>query len=261
MKKYTNKKILVTGASRGIGKAIALQLGMEGAEVFVHYHEDVKEAEEVKNKIINSGGIAHSGSADLGNVSAVRELADLVWRSMGRVDCLVNNAGVSYKKHFLDATEEDVDHFTSINFKGTLFLTQAITRKMVHEKIEGNIATITSINGLQPGVGLSIYGASKGALETLMKGVALELAPHNIRVNTFAVGAIKTLMTEGTWKEEERHKLVTANIPLGRLGEAEEIAAVICDLMLSGTYMTGATIRLDGGWMLKQGYATPKPYG
>lgn len=260
MKPFTNKKVLVTGSSRGIGKAIALQLAGEGAEVIIHYHNKQEEAEAVAETIRQAGGKVHLLQADLFDVQQAIQLGEAAWKLVSRIDFLINNAGVSYKKHFLDTTTEDVDHFTNINFKGTLFLTQSIAKKMVEHKIEGSIYTITSINGIQPGLGLSVYGATKGALETLMKGVALELAPHNIKVNTLAIGAIHTDMNAAVWQDEERLKLVNENIPMGRLGQPEEIAAIVCDLLLSGTYMTGATITVDGGWILKQGYANPKPY-
>lgn len=260
MNRLYNKKALVTGASRGIGKAIALQLASEGSEVAVHYHKELNEAENVVALIKKSGGVATAFQADLGIPDETVQLGEEVWQKLKGIDFLINNAGVSYKKHFLDTTLEDVNRFTDINFKGTLLLTQTIARKMIAVKNEGCIYTITSINGIQPGVGLSVYGATKGALETLMKGVALDLAPHNIKVNTFAVGAIQTDINADAWKDEEKLKIVNDNIPLGRMGKAEEVAAVITDLLSSGTYLTGATIVLDGGWMLKQGYAKPKPY-
>lgn len=260
MNRLYNKKALVTGASRGIGKAIALKLAAEGAEVAVHYQKESADAENVVSLIKKSGGVASLFKADLGKADEAVQLGEEVWKKLKGIDFLINNAGVSYKKHFLDTTLEDIDRFTDINFKGTLLLTQTIAKKMVESKTEGCIYTITSINGIQPGVGLSVYGATKGALETLMKGVALDLAPHNIKVNTFAVGAIQTDINSDTWKDEEKLKLVNDNIPLGRMGKAEEVAAVITDLLSSGTYLTGATIVLDGGWMLKQGYAKPKPY-
>lgn len=260
MEGFKNKKALVTGSSRGIGKAIAIQLAAYGVHVCIHYHDKKEEAEAVAGSIRLSGGKADLLQADLSDTSQAIGLGERAWEILGGIDFLVNNAGVSYKKHFLDTTLEDIDHFTNINFKGSLLLTQAVAKKMITASTRGCIYTITSINGLQPGVGLSVYGATKGALETLMKGIALELSPHNINVNTFAVGAVQTDMNAGTWKDEEKLKRVTDNIPLGRLGQPEEIASVICSLLVSGTYMTGATIIIDGGWTLRQGYSKPEPY-
>ena len=260
MNRLSNKKALVTGSSRGIGKAIALRLAAEGAELALHYHKESGEAEAVAASIKKAGGIAHLFAADLSDAKQAIQLGEEVWNKLKGIDFLINNAGVSYRKHFLDTTIEDLDHFTNTNFRGTLLLTQTIAKQMVFSKTEGSIYTITSINGLQPGVELSVYGATKGALETLMKGVALELAPHNIKVNSFAVGAIQTDINADAWRDEKKLKQVNDNIPLGRMGQPEEIAAVICDLLYSGSYITGATIVIDGGWMLKQGYANPKPY-
>lgn len=254
------KKALVTGASSGIGKAIAMQLAEMGVSVLIHYHREEQKAQSVAEMIIAGGGYAEIIQADLGNIDQAAQLGDKAWQQFNGFDFLINNAGVSYKKHFLDTTIEDVNHFIDINFKGTLLLTQRFAQRMIDSSTEGCIYTITSINGLQPGVGLSVYGATKGALETLMKGVALELAPHNIRVNTFAVGAIQTGMNADTWQNMDKLSLVTSNIPLGRLGQPEEIAGVICSLLSAGTYMTGATITIDGGWTLKQGYSKPEPY-
>lgn len=258
--KLANKKALVTGSSRGIGKAIAVLMAKKGAEVIIHYQNNKEEAENVVAAIKNDGGKAHLLKADLFDARQAIKLGEDAWDLMNGIDFLINNAGVSYKKHFLDTTAEDVDYFTNINFRGTLLLTQTIAKKMVSFKVEGSIYTITSINGIQPGVGFSVYGATKGALETLMKGVALELAPHNIKVNTLAVGAVETDINAAVWQDEEKLKLVNDNIPMGRLGKTAEIASVICDLLASGSYITGSTIKIDGGWLLKNGYQHPLPY-
>ncbi|MFT3933130.1 MAG: SDR family oxidoreductase [Chitinophagaceae bacterium] len=258
--RLANKTALVTGASGGIGKATALQLAKEGADIVLHYHNDEAAAKQVSDSIKQLGVKVHVLQASLDVVEEAVLLGEQAWQAFGKIDFLINNAGVSYKKHFLDYTVADVDHFININFKGTLFLTQTIARKMVENNIEGSIYSITSINGVQPGVGQSVYGASKGALETLMKGVALELAPHNIKVNTLAVGAIQTGLNADVWQDPEKLELVNNNIPMQRLGQPDEIAAVIANLLSSDSYMTGSTITIDGGWLLKHGYQSPKPY-
>jgi len=255
-----NKIALVTGASGGIGKAIVLQLAKEGADIILHYHQDELAANEVAESIKAYDVKVHILKATLEFTDDATDLGKKAWELFGRIDFLINNSGVSYKKHFLDYTEQDIDHFIDFNFKGTLFLTQTIALKMVEHNVEGSIYSITSINGIQPGVGQSVYGASKGALETLMKGVALELAPHNIKVNTLAIGAIQTDMNAVVWKDPEKLALVNENIPMNRLGQPEEVASVIVNLLASGSYMTGSTITIDGGWLLKHGYEKPKPY-
>jgi NAD(P)-dependent dehydrogenase (short-subunit alcohol dehydrogenase family) len=258
--KLLNKKTLITGSSRGIGKAIAVQIAKEGAEVAIHYNRNKKDAERVADVIKNEGGKVHLLQADLFDINQAIKLGNDAWDAMGGVDILINNAGVSYKKGFLDTTIEDLDYFTNINFKSTLLLTATITKKMVTSRVEGSVYTITSVNGIQPGVGFSVYGATKGALETLMKGVALELAPHNIRVNTFVLGAIETDINAAIWQNTEKLKSVSDNIPMGRFGEPSEVASVICSLLAADSYMTGSTIKIDGGWLLKTGYLNPEMY-
>jgi glucose 1-dehydrogenase len=255
-----NKNVLVTGASRGIGKAIALQVAKEGANVAVHYHLEKDNAEEVVDAIQKMGVKACLLQADLNEISQAVQLGNSAWEQMGNIHLLVNNAGISYKKHFLDATPEDADMFLNINYKAPLFLTQTIASKMVKSNIEGSIISITSVNGITPGLGLSVYGASKGALETLMKGAAVELSPHNIKVNTIAVGAVETYITAAVRNDPALLKEVNEGIPLGRIAQPQEIAVVVADILASGSYLTGATITLDGGLLLMRGYGKPKPY-
>jgi glucose 1-dehydrogenase len=252
--KLSNKTALITGSSRGIGKALALQLATEGAEVLIHYHTNKEEAENVSELIKQSGGRSHILQADLADPAQAVYLGEQAWKILKRVDYLINNAGVSYKKNFLDTTLNDLDFFFSVNLKGTLLLTQTIAKKMVEDKVQGSIYTITSVNAIQPGLGFSVYGATKGALETLMKGVALELAPYNILVNTVVVGAVQTDINAAVWQDAEKRKTVESNIPIARFGKPEEIAAVICSLLSSGTYLTGSSIKVDGGWLLRIGH-------
>lgn len=260
MMRLKDKKALVTGASRGIGRAIALHLAKAGCAVGVHYRDKIQEAQTLLAEIEKIGGEAQLFPADLGDVDQAIHLGVEAWKKMQGLDFLVNNAGISYKKHFLDTSIEDLDAFTNVNFKGTFFLTQTIARKMVETQTPGSIYTITSVNGLRPGIGLSAYGATKGALETLMKGVALELAPHQIKVNTLAVGAIETDMNASVWQNPALLQAVNEGIPLGRFGQVEEIASIVTDLLASGNYITGSTITIDGGLLLMRGYGKPEPY-
>ncbi len=255
--RLANKRALVTGSSTGIGKAIILQLAMDGAEVVIHYNRNKQEAEKISDMIKHAGGKAHLLQADLFDTNQAIKLGEKAWDVLNGIDFLINNAGVSYKKDFLDTTLEDIDYFTNINFKSTLLLTRVIAKKMVMANISGSIYTITSVNGIQPGAGFSVYGATKGALETLMKGVALELAPNNIRVNTFVLGAIETDINATIWQDPEKLKAVTDNIPMHRFGKPEEVANIICNLLSADSYMTGSTIKIDGGWLLKTGNQNP----
>lgn len=260
MSRLSNKKALVTGSSRGIGKAIAIQLASEGAEVLVHYHQNREEGEAVVSDIIKGGGKAYLLQADIGDTQQAIKLGEEAWDKLGGIDFLINNAGISYKKHFLDTTEADVAAFLSINFIGTFFLTQTIAARMVASERAGSIMTVTSVNGIRPGLGLSAYGASKGALETVMKGAAMELAPHRISVNTIAVGAVETDLTMLVRENPALYKEVAEGIPMGRFGQPEEVAAVVCDLLASGSYLTGSTVTLDGGLLLMRGYGKVQPH-
>lgn len=255
-----DKIALVTGASKGIGRAIALGLAREGATLVLHHHQDEAGAQQTLAGIEASGSQAKLFEANFRNRENVQRLGAAAWDAFGGIDLLVNNAGISWKKHFLDQQPEDIDAFTDINFKAPLYLTQIITHKMIAAGRPGSICSITSINGIQPGVGHSVYGATKGALETLMKGIALELAPHGITVNTVAPGGIRTDLNAAVWKDPALLQQVSANIPLGRLGEPEEVALVVVNLLASASYVTGVTITVDGGWLLKHGYQNPYPY-
>jgi NAD(P)-dependent dehydrogenase (short-subunit alcohol dehydrogenase family) len=256
----TSKTALVTGASRGIGKAIALQLADAGYDVVVHFNENRAAAELVAEAIRLKGQQAYVLQANLFETAQAIRLGEQAWDLAGGLDVLVNNAGASYKKHFLDVTEADFDQFDQVNFRSVTFLTQSVARNMVKHSIQGSIWAITSVNGIRPGLGLALYGATKGAVETLMKGVAMELGPHNIRVNTLAVGAVQTDINRAVWENPALLREVNEGIPAGRLGLPEEIARILVDLIGSGSYMTGSTITIDGGLLLMRGYGKPKPY-
>ena len=261
MKIDTNRKVaLVTGASRGIGKAIAIELGKNNINVVVNYVKSRDEAECVVNELKQLGCNATLVQADLGSVDDVTRLSEEAWNAFGKIDYLINNAGVSITKHILDVTLDDFEWLNSVNYRGTFLISQLIARKMVENNVEGSIYSITSINGILPGVGKNIYGASKGAVETLMKGMALDLSPHHININTLAIGAIDTDMTAAVIKDQEFLKRVEAGIPLNRLGKPEEVARVVVALLTTGTYMTGSTITIDGGWLIKNGFENPGKY-
>lgn len=260
MTRLNGKKALVTGASRGIGRAIALRLAEAGCSVGLHYHHQTDEAEAVARQIRADGGMALLFQADFERPEQAIQLGHQAWQAMQGIDILVNNAGVSFKKHFLEFTEADIDYFQNINYKSTFLLTQTVARYMVEHEVAGSLFTITSVNGIRPNFGQSAYGASKYALESLMRGVALELAVHGIRVNTFALGAIETDMTAPAMADRSFFEEAKAGIPLGRFGLPDEVASVVVDLLASGSYLTGATVVLDGGLLLMRGYGKPEKY-
>lgn len=255
------KKALVTGASRGIGRAIALKLAKEGAEVCIHHQQvNTAEAQVVADEITRSGGVTSMVSGDLEFADQAISVGEETWKKLGRIDILINNAGITIRNHFLDYTLEEIDRVTHVNFRGTLLLTQIVARKMVAAGVAGSITTITSVNGVRPGLGLSVYGASKGAVEVVMQGAAMELAPHNIKVNTIAAGAIETDMTASVIRDPQLKAKVDEGIPMTRFGQPEEVAKVVVALLISGSYMTGASITVDGGLLLMRGYGKPEKY-
>lgn len=253
-------KVLITGASQGIGRAVASAFAKAGAHLALHYFGDKSQTEANYPELSDVKSNINWFQADFNNIAEINQLVKDSWNTLGSINLLINNAGISFKTHFLDYTPNDIDSFLNINFRGTILVTQGVARLMVKSEVKGAVYTITSVNGIRPSVGLSVYGASKAALEVAMKGAAMELAPHSIRVNTIALGAIETPMNEGLLKDEEKLQQVTEFIPLGRLGHAEEVAQLILNLVNVDSYMTGNTIVFDGGWLLKTGYALAKPY-
>lgn len=254
------KKALVTGASRGIGKAIALKLAEAGCTVVVHYDQSEAEAEAVVQQIRQRDGQAFAVQATLDQATSAVRLGDRAWAVADGLDFLINNAGITLRQHFLDLTETDLATMMAVNLTSVAFLTQTVARRMIETGTSGSIYTITSVNTVRPGLNQTAYGASKGAVDALMLGVALELAPHGIRVNTIRAGATATHQTAAVWQQPERAKVVNEGIPLGRFGQPDEIAAVLVGLLASDSYMTGSAITIDGGLLLRRGYGKPAPY-
>ena len=243
------KKILITGASRGIGRALALSLAEQGHHIGLHYGSDKVNALSVAEEIRQLGGTVQVFQADFDNPHSATTLAESAWSQMGLVDVLINNAGISYKLDLVNASLEDMQHFLRINYLSAVLLTQAIASKQIAAGIYGSIFSMSSVNAVQPGRGLSAYGASKAALETYMKGAAVELAAYGIRVNTLLIGAIQTDMNAAVWKDPQKLSQVEKRIPLGRLGQPGEVAAIVSALIGTDAYMTGSSIRIDGGWL------------
>jgi NAD(P)-dependent dehydrogenase (short-subunit alcohol dehydrogenase family) len=255
-------RIVVTGASRGIGRAIALEAARSGALVVAHFGKSGAAARDLEREILDTGGRVVLAQGDWADPEAVKRVIGLAWEAFGGLDALVNNAGISMKKHMLDTSDEDLERLWRVNVRGTFVATREVARRMLEAGIRGRILTITSVNGLRPNAGLCAYSSTKGALEMMMKAVALELSPHGILVNTMAVGAVDTDITRDVSENPETLRAVNAGIPLHRMGNPDEIGVVAC-LLLRGdnSYMTGSTVTVDGGLLLNRGYGNPKPYG
>jgi len=242
---------LITGASSGIGRAAALAMAREGARIGVNYCKNQKGAEEAVEAIRQAGGEAIAIRADVRRRSEVDALVAAVRQQWRRIDILVNNAGDLLARHTLaDMTEQYWDDIMDLNLKSVFLCTQAVWQEMAARK-SGCIINITSIAGRNGGgLGAAAYAAAKGGLLTYTKGVAKELAPHDIRVNGVAPGVIATPYHERYSPPELMAKFV-ATIPMGRAGTAEDVADVIVFLASpAARYLQGETIEVNGGMLM-----------
>jgi 3-oxoacyl-[acyl-carrier protein] reductase len=242
------KVALVTGASRGIGRAIALELARHGAKVVVNYAGNEAKANEVVNEIINMGGEAFAIQADVSKAEAVEQMVKEALERFGRLDILVNNAGVTRDNLLMRMKEEEWDEVININLKGVFNCTKAVTRPMMKQRY-GRIVNIASIVGVMGNPGQANYVAAKAGVIGLTKTAARELASRNITVNAIAPGFITTDMTDRL-SEEIRSEMLK-QIPLARFGEPEDIAKVVVFLVSdAANYITGQTIHVDGGMVM-----------
>ena len=239
---------LVTGASRGIGKAVALELAQKGAKVAVNYMGSKEKAQEVVEMIVNSGGEAFAVKADVASTLEVAEMFKEIENQLGPVNILVNNAGITRDNLLMRMKEEDWDIVLETNLKGVFNCTKAVIRSMMKQK-KGKIINITSVVGLTGNAGQSNYAAAKSGVIGFTKSMALELASRGIQVNGVAPGFITTDMTDKL-PEEIKEQLLT-RIPLRRLGKTEDIAGVVSFLASSqAEYITGQIICVDGGMVM-----------
>jgi len=239
------KTALVTGASRGIGRAIAIALAEAGADVAVNYAGSEQAAEEVVRHIESLGRSAIKVQADVSSSSQVEQMVGQVLERFGKLDILVNNAGITRDNLIMRMKEEEFDQVINTNLKGVFNCIKAVTRPMMKQR-SGKIINISSVVGALGNAGQANYAAAKAGVIGLTKAAARELASRGITVNAVAPGFIVTDMTDKL-PEETRRQLL-AQIPLARFGQTEEIARVVCFLASDGAaYMTGQTLFVDGG--------------
>jgi 3-oxoacyl-[acyl-carrier protein] reductase len=233
---------LVTGASRGIGAAIARMLGGAGAHVIVNYLKNNDLAQEVVRSIESSGGSAEALQFDVSDEAAVGRSIDDITARHGRIDILVNNAGISKDALFLRVKPEMLNEMIDVNLKGAFFCTFHTARYMIKQR-RGRIVTVSSIVGLGGNPGQSVYATTKAGLIGMMKSFSKELGPRGIRVNIIAPGLVDTEMTEGIDREA-----IIKGIPLRKTGSPDEVAGVILFLCSElSSYITGQVIVVDGG--------------
>ncbi len=239
------KKAVVTGASRGIGRAIAMSLAESGADILVNYTNDSAAAEKVCADIEKLGRQAIARRANIADPEQASSMIQFAVKQFGRVDILVNNAGITRDNLVVSLRDEDWDSVLSTNLKGAFNCVRAATRPMLKAKW-GRIINISSIIAYTGNVGQANYAASKGGLIAFTKSVAQELGSRKITVNAIAPGYIETDMTQGL-PESFREKMLS-RIALGRLGRPEEIGSVAVFLASdAASYITGQTIIVDGG--------------
>ena len=248
--KLDNRTAIVTGARRGIGRAIALALAKEGANVVV---SDISQ-EDCQKVVIEIEGFGGKGLALKCNVISRAEVEDMIERTVavfGKVDILVNNAGIIGFKPFLELTDEDWDNTLNVNLKGQFLCARAAAKEMAKNKW-GRIINIASISSGGCGIAFPLiahYTASKGGVMALTGALALELTPQGINVNAICPGAIDTDMVKGV-KESGQLEQILLRIPKGRLGQPEDIANLAVFLASDESdYITGAAIVIDGGWL------------
>ena len=237
---------LVTGASRGIGRAVALALAGEGAEVVVNYASSPDAAEAVVAEIQAIGGSAYSLQADVADEASVEDLFKTVLKRSGRIDVLVNNAGITRDGLLMRMKTEDWQAVINLNLTGVFLCTRAVTRPMLKQR-SGRIINITSVVGLMGNAGQANYAAAKAGVVGLTRSSAKEMASRGITVNAVAPGFITTDMT----KDLEANTILAA-IPLGRFGTPDQVAGTVRFLAAdpAAAYITGQVLQVDGGMVM-----------
>lgn len=243
-----NDKILtaiVTGATRGIGKSIAIELAKNGFNIAFTHRNSPDLAADLENQISKFGRKVKSYQSDASSGAKVAEVVEDVLKNFGSIDILVNNAGITKDGLLMRMSEEDWDSVININLKSVFLFTKAVSKSMISQK-SGKIINITSVVGIIGNPGQSNYVASKAGVIGFTKSIAKELASRNIQVNAIAPGFVETEMTEKL--NEKQKEIILSQIPLKRIAKTEEIAKVVSFLAsASADYITGQIISVDGG--------------
>jgi glucose 1-dehydrogenase len=256
------KTVLITGASSGIGQGVAIAFGQQGANVIVNYHGDEEGANQTLDIIKQAGGSGYVVKADVSDEAQVEQMFDEAEETYGRLDVLVNNAGIQQDSDFADMSLEQWNKVINTNLTGHFLCARAAIKHFdKHDDVgaeamaKGNIIFMSSVHDIIPWAGHVNYASSKGGIAMLMKSLALEVAPKKIRVNAISPGAIATDINQDVWKDEEKRKALIKLIPYKRIGKAEDVAKVATWLGSDDSdYVTGTTIYVDGGMTLYPGF-------
>ncbi len=242
-----DKVAVVTGAGTGIGQAIALRLGAEGAAVVANYSRSRDGADAVVEELTKAGGRAIAVQADVSSAAEVSAMGERATSELGRIDILVNNSGIETRAGVLEVTEAEWDLMMAVNLKGAFLCLQACGRVM-RAQGGGSIVNVSSVHEDLAFPGYAPYAASKGGLRMLMRNAAVELARDHIRVNNVAPGAIATPINQVEMADAAKMRALAEIVPLGRMGEPEEVAEVALFLASDlSSYVTGSTYYVDGG--------------
>jgi glucose 1-dehydrogenase len=244
------KVAIVTGGNSGIGKAIVLALAQAGASVVIDYVCDEQAAEELERQVAALGDKAIGVKADVSNVADLERLMEEAVTSFGRVDIMVNNAGVETRTSVLDTTEAQYEKVLDINLKSAFFGTQLAAKQMIAQGGGGRIINISSVHEDWPMPGNTAYCLSKGGMRMLTRTAGVELGPHNITVVGVGPGAVDTPINAQTVADPDKLRTLQAAIPIGRLAKPEDIAGVLAFLASdAASYLTATTVFVDGGIM------------
>ncbi len=244
-----DKVALITGASSGIGKAIAKRFASEGARIVVNYRPgSPADGEAAQAEAASFGPASIAVAADVSKREDVERMIEEIIKQFGRIDIAINNAGIEIRKAFLEVTDEEWNKVIAVNLYGSYLVSQVAARQMVKQGQGGKLINISSVHEDIPFPEYTAYCASKGGVRMMMRNLAIELAPHKINVNNIAPGAIATPINQAVLDDPRAMKNAISEIPWGRFGRPEEVASVAVFLASNeAEYVTGSTYYIDGG--------------